>query len=276
MDERRQEIKSIFSKFSGVKTRVYNELEAQKNIDNVFGFISSNENVEQSNLIANIAVSLAKQNYNVCVVDHKVFYPDLYKLLGCNPPPKGQGVLQLFRTDKAEYTDHILKTKHNNLFLLSASPQDLFEQYFDIELHAVARVIEELKQMFDYVIIDIPNNPPFEVCVGSIENINLGFFVWNEHIQCAQNTIKFLDYISSIGLSTAKLTNIILNNLYGLPFDKEIIRELGFRLVGQFPHRKEILNLSLDGKCYLTDATLIDKRYKDHMDYVIQFLTKTI
>ncbi|WP_058487008.1 P-loop NTPase family protein [Defluviitalea phaphyphila] len=276
MAEGRIGLKGVFNKFTEVKARVYNELETQKSIDNVFGFISADENTESSILIANISTYLASKKYNVCILDNKVFYPNMYKILGCNAPKKGQGLLPLLQTDKVDYSEQIIKTKYNNLFILSSSPQDLFEEYFDIELEAVSRLIEELKQMFDYVLIDIPNNPAFELCVGSIQNINIGFFVWNEHINCAHNMTKFLDYISSIGCSTAKLTNVILNNLYGLPFDQEIIKELGFKLICQFPHRKEILNLALDGKSYILDSMFMDKKYKYNMEILIKFLTERL
>lgn len=92
MAEGRKGLSDIFRKFSEVKTRVYNEIEAEKNIDNVFGFIPADENVESSTLIANIATYLSKQDYNVCVVDNKVFYPNLYKILGCEPQ-KGEGII---------------------------------------------------------------------------------------------------------------------------------------------------------------------------------------
>jgi len=41
------------------------------------------------------------------------------------------------------------------------------EDYFDFQLDDVDRVITTLKETFDFVLIDIPNNPPLEFCISS-------------------------------------------------------------------------------------------------------------
>ena len=50
------------------------------------------------------------------------------------------------------------------------------EEYFDFEFENVERVINTLKSIFDVVLIDIPNNPPLEFCLGAVKYCHMGFF----------------------------------------------------------------------------------------------------
>lgn len=79
------------------------------------------------------------------------------------------------KSDKVDFRDELQQTKYDKLFLLTPSPQDLMEEYFDFEFENIERVITTLKQMFDIVLIDIPNNPPLEFCLGAMKYCHIGF-----------------------------------------------------------------------------------------------------
>jgi len=103
------------------------------------------------------------------------FYPNIYKLLDCEANAAGKGLIRICRSDKVDIRDVINETKYKNLYLLSPSPSDPMEDYFDFQLDDVDRVITTLKETFDFVLIDIPNNPPLEFCISSVKNCNVGF-----------------------------------------------------------------------------------------------------
>lgn len=276
MGEQQQErvdVKELLEKLSP-RDKIYSEIETNKIIDNVIAFLPSGESTDSSILIANLAASIAKKGWNVCVIDFKVFYPNIYKLLDCEAMPKGKGLIKLLRSDKVDYREEILDTKYKNLFLLSPSPMDLIEEYFDFQFEDIDRLIDAVREMFDLVLIDVPNIPPLEFCVGAIKQCNVGFCVWSERIECPQNTQRFLSYIGSLGVSSAKIANVILNNTHGFEYDKQIITEMGMKYIGEFPYVPSVINYSLEGRVYSVDSLVIDKRYKRSMERLVDLMVK--
>jgi len=58
-------------------------METNKIIDNVIGFIPASDCADSSILLVNLAVAIAQKGFNTCILDAKVFYPNIYKLLDC-------------------------------------------------------------------------------------------------------------------------------------------------------------------------------------------------
>ncbi|MCX7748169.1 MAG: ATPase [Clostridia bacterium] len=272
-NKERLDVNKFLEKLSP-KDRIYEELEASKIFDNVIGFIPMGDGTDTSILVTNLAVRLAKKGFNTCVLDAKVFYPSIYKLLDCEANPKGRGLIRVSRTDKVDYRDEINETKYKNLYLLSPSPLDLIEEYFDFQVEDVERVILTLKDMFDFVLIDIPNIPPLEFCVIPIKLCNIGFLLWSERIDCPQNTSKLIEFISSMGIGTAKLANVIIANELGIDYDKEIIAEMKMRLIAELPYIRGPVDYSLEGRVYSVDSVILDKRYDKSLSRIVELLTK--
>jgi MinD-like ATPase involved in chromosome partitioning or flagellar assembly len=271
--EERLDAREILGKLSP-RDKIYSEIDSNQVIDNVVAFIPAADSTDSSILLVNTAAALAKKGWSVCILDLKVFYPNIYKLLDCEVVPKGKGLIKLCRSDKVDFRDEITITKYKNLYLLSPSPMDLIEEYFDFLLEDVERVIGTLKEMFDLVLIDVPNNPPLEFCVGAIKQCNVGFIIWSERVDCPQNTSKFLNYIGSLGISSAKIANVILNNVQGFEYDKQVITEMGMKLIAEFPQIPSIINYSLDGRVYIVDSLILNKRYQKSMNFFIDILVK--
>ena len=276
MDQQRQErvdVKEILEKLSP-RNKIYNEIETNKIIDNVIAFFPSGEATDTSILITNLAAAIAKRAWNVCVLDFKIFYPSIYKLLDCETMPKGRGLIKLLRSDKIDFREEISDTKYKNLYLLTPSPMDLIEEYFDFQFEDIERVINTVKEMFDLILIDVPNNPPLEFCVGAIKHCNVGFCVWSERIDCPQNTQRFLSFIGSIGISSSKIANVILNNVQGFEYDKQIITEMGMKYIGEIPYVPSVINFALEGRAYSVDSIIFDKRYQRSMERLVDLMVK--
>jgi len=267
------ELKSLLVKLSP-RDKIYNELETNKAIDNVIGFIPASDCSDSSILLVNLAVAIAQRGFNTCILDAKVFYPNIYKLLDCEANEAGKGLIRICRSDKVDLRDVINETKYKNLYLLSPSPSDPMEDYFDFQMDDVDRVIAALKDTFDFVLIDIPNIPPLEFCVSSLKNCNVGFFIWGERIDCPQNTSRLLEFIGSLGIGVSKLMNVILNNLYGIKYDKSIIEDMKMKLIAEFPFVSGAIDLSLEGRVYIADSLIINKKYKESMNSLVNLLTK--
>lgn len=238
------------------------ELQENKLIYSVIGFIPSSDFVDNALLISNLAYLLSQRGINTCVLDFKVFYPNLYQYLDVKPNKKSDGLIKVLKSDKVDIRGEILNTRYERLYLLSPSPYDLMEEYYDFEFENVERVITTLKNTFDIVLIDIPNNPPLEFCLGAVKYSHVGFFTASERIECAGNMIKFLDYASSVGISTSKYTSVIFMNLMGFDYDYKAIEEIGFNIAAKVPFVKSAITYALEGRIYVKDNPLINKFFR--------------
>ncbi|MDA8234312.1 MAG: ATPase [Clostridia bacterium] len=273
MDREGTKIDKILDKISP-RERIGIEMQESKLIYSVIGFISASDFADNSILISNLGYLLAQKGLNTCVVDFKVFYPNLYQALDAQPVKKGSGLIKVLKSDKIDIRDEITPTKHERLYLLSPSPQDLMEEYFDFTFEAIERVIDTLKSIFDIVLIDIPNNPPLEFCGAAMKYCHVGFFTASERMDAYINMIKLLDFLDSIGISTAKFTNVIFMNLQGMEFDYEVFKKFNFNIVAALPLVKSLVSSSFEGKLYIKDDPLLNKHIKSHMNRVVEILLK--
>lgn len=254
------------------KEKIFEELESKKILENVIGFIPACDSADVPILVSNLGVYLAEMGYSICILDADVFYPCVYKLFGCESKPRGRGLLSVLRSDKIDFRDEILKTKYKNLYIMSSSFMDPIEDYLDIRKRDFERVLLTLKDMFDLVLISIPNNPPLETCYVSVKNCDMGFVVWNERVDCALNTSKLMAFYSSINIGVAKFSNIIINNAVGLRFDRDVIKEMNLKLITELPFVPAVVDHSLIGEVYIAESTIINKRYKKSLEKLAQLI----
>lgn len=270
-DGKKLDIREQLGKLSP-KERIFEELDRASIQENIYGFIPASDCTDTSLLIVNLGVLLAEKGKSVCIFDAKVFYPSIYKLLDCEANPKGKGLMQIIKSDKTDVRDAVTNTRHKNLYIMSSSSSDPMEEYFDTREEEVERIILSLKDMFDIVLIDIPNFPPLEFCYISMKCCNMGFVVWSERIECPQNTNKLLQFMNSIGVGTSKFANIIVNNEVGLNYDLKIIEDMNMRLIAELPFVPGVVDYSLEGKVYVTKSILMDRRYSKGINMLVNLI----
>lgn len=257
-------LSSIISKISS-KELIGSELQENKLIYSVIGFLPSCDFVDNSLLISNLGYLLSQKGLNTCILDFKVFYPNLYQLLDVKPNKKSDGLIKVLKSDKVDIRGEILSTRYERLYLLSPSPHDLMEEYYDFDFENVERVISTLKNMFDIILIDIPNNPPLEFCLATVKYCHMGFFTATERVECVGNMIKFLDYAASVGITTSKFTNVIFMNLMGFDYDYKVMEEMRFNIVAKIPFVKSAITYALEGRIYVKDNPLINKFFRKEL-----------
>ncbi|MDD2234875.1 MAG: ATPase [Desulfitobacteriaceae bacterium] len=248
------------------------EMHYNKLIYSVVGFIPACDMVDNAFLISNLGCLLSEKGLNTCILDFKVFNPNIYHFLDVTPNKRANGLIKVLKSDKIDFRGEILSTKYDRLFLLSPSPQDLMEEYFDFEFENIERVIATLKQMFDLVLIDIPNNPPLEFCLGAMKYCHVGFLTATERIEAASNMAKLLDFAVSTGISTAKFTSVILMNLLDIGFDYKVFNDAGFNVVAALPMIKAATERALEGKLYVKDNPLINKYFLQEIQRLADLL----
>jgi len=235
----------------------------------VFGFVPATDCTDNVILLSNLGYALSQQGYNVCLLDFKVFHPNLYLYLDIPHNPKGRGLLTVLKDDKADLREQINKTKYDRLYLLSPSPQDMMEEYFDFEMEQVSSVINSLKKTFDIVLIDIPNIPPLEFCLGAIKHSHVGFFTAAERVDALSGITRLLDFADSLGISVKKFTNVIFTNLQHVKFDFSSLEKLKIHIAACLPMVKGAITDALEGKLYLKDNPLVNGAYKKGLGEII-------
>lgn len=256
----RLRLDDVLSKISA-KELMGTELQDSKLIYSVVGFIPACDMVDNALIISNLGYLLAQKGLNTCIVDLKVFNPNIYHYLDVKPSKRGHGLIRVLKSDKVDFREEIQATKYERLYVLSPSPHDLLEEYFDFEFDHLERVIDTLKGMFDIILLDIPNNPPLEFCLGAMKYSHVGFFTATERIEAPSNMVRMLDFASSVGISTAKFTSVILMNIQDINYDYKGFKEFGFNIVASLPLIKAAYAYSLEGKLYVRDNPLVNKYF---------------
>lgn len=250
------------------------ELQETKLIYNVIGFLSATEYVDSGLLISNLGCILSEKGLNTCIIDFNVFYPNLFSYFNIQSNNKGEGLLKFMKSDKTDIRQELLHTPYDKLFLLSPSPQDLFEEYFDFTFENIEQVIEIVKSTFDIVLINIPNNPPFEFCMASMKFCHRGFVLSAERIDAPRNIIKLFDFANSLGISTAKFANLIMMNLMDLKYDYNVFEEIGLKVVAAIPYVKSALSHSLEGRIYLKEGKGVNKYFYREINRLANILSE--
>jgi MinD-like ATPase involved in chromosome partitioning or flagellar assembly len=249
----------------------------------VVGFISVCDFVENGEILSNLAYLLSKRDVTVCVVDFKVFYPNLFDWLGgVNSYKKGDGLIRLLKSDRVEVKSVALKTDDENVFLISPSPNDEIEDYFNFSINDVKRVLTALKDTFDVVLIDIPNNPPLEFCVGALMNCQRGFFVASERVDASRNIQKLVEYMLKVSFEIRNFNNIIITRKQDLPHDEGALSNLeifgGFgsndklKIAARIPFLRAVQESAMYGNVYIRDSTFMNKKFLREIDRLAKII----
>ena len=272
MARKSKEIAGILLEKASPRDQFNVDVQDDKLLYSVFGFIPATDCTDNAILISNLGYALALQDYNVCIVDFKVFYPNLYLYLDVPQNKRGNGLLTVLKDDKADLREEVKPTKYNRLYLLSPSPQDLMEEYFDFSMDKVCSVLENLKKFYDILLIDIPNNPPLEFCLGAMKQSHLGFFTVSERVDALSNITRLLDFANSLGVSAAKFINVIFMNMQDIKYDFSMIKKMQFNVVAGLPLVKGAAADALEGKLYLKDNPLVNSLYKKEMARIVNMI----
>ncbi|MDR2711606.1 MAG: hypothetical protein LBB91_00645 [Clostridiales bacterium] len=266
---------------SGLKERVTTELEYEKPKGFVVGFVSACEFVENGEIIANLSYMIAGRGYAVCVVDFKVFFPNLLDWLGAvGSNQKGEGLIRLLHSDRTEIKDVTQKTDNEQVFLISPSPNDDIEDYMNFSIEDVKRVILLLKEAFDVVLIDIPNNPTLEFCLGALMHCQRGFFVASERVEALRNIQKLSDFAKKVTDNITSFNGVILSRQQEFNYDinalssieikggsrkddmpKDNSKKNKLKVVTKIPFIKAAQECALDGQVYIRDASFVNKAF---------------
>ena len=196
--------------------------EAHKRDAKVILFTSVREHEGKSTVSANVALTLAQQNYKVLLIDGDMRRPTLHRLM-LNNGDKIKVALSALLTGKAELGDALIRHKEQNLFML-LNKRNIPNSTDIVSSDSMARLVGSAKAHFDFIIID---SPPMSLMADAEVLANLSemsVLVITYDSVLAQD---LNDAIDSLRDCRADFAGCILNDVRTLPGERRTIGGYG-------------------------------------------------
>ncbi len=200
---------------------------------------SISENEGKSTVAANIALTLAQREKSVILVDADFRKPAQYKLLGLSYPDEYKQACDFF-TGNATFDESAVYDKDTRLTILAGDKS--FQETNDLMiLQRMKDNFQELKEEYDYIIVD---TPPLFVSVDTEEFLNVcdaGILVVSQN---GSQVRDINDGIDIFRTSKCKLLGCILNGVRtkGVEitsnYDRSYNRHYGYSY-GNYGHRNQ-------------------------------------
>ncbi|GHU57702.1 hypothetical protein AGMMS49975_23660 [Clostridia bacterium] len=231
-----------------------NENQRKKIPDNIIAFIGAAGGTDTSIIVSNTAYALTKRGLRVLIVDLNLMYPAVSGFFSVEPSV-GRPDFVDFIVGKVEIgksIKHILPA----LSVMYAHNRTLFDVLYADNKHT-AEVWEDtmskLSDLYDFVLIDVPNNLVLELVGETLNRADRVYIVWDENVSCPVNTER-LRYCSEDGCGAyiGAKSRIVMNKRTQVYYTKEPFNKLGIRLVLEpFPFEPSVIESGLFGELYV-------------------------
>ncbi|GHU60024.1 hypothetical protein AGMMS49975_28510 [Clostridia bacterium] len=220
--------------------------------DNVIAFIGAAGGVGTSTILNNTAYALARNNLSVLICDLNTLYPSVQNFYRPQTPLPDLVDFLVGKVAAGGAIKHIT----SELSVLCAHNRTLFDLLFaDTEKTAEhwGATLEKLSELYDIVMIDLPNHLELELVGETIHRCDRLYIVWNEDVKCPAQTER-LRYCAEDGVGAyinAK-SRIIINKRTGIYYTNEPIEKLGIRMCTEaFPYDAKVLESGLFSEIFI-------------------------
>lgn len=168
------------------------------------------ENEGKSTIAVNLALAMAKKSKRVLLMDCDFRKPACYKILEC--PWRGVGTVDVV-AGRAEMQDTIVRMKDTELYLL-LERKGMRSNTELAGSPGMARLMEEVRKYFDYVIVD---TPPMSVASDAefiMELADASLLVVRQNYVTAEGLNRA---VTALENAKSKLLGCVVNNVYSLP-----------------------------------------------------------
>ena len=156
-----------------INDKVEKKVQEELVFDNCIGFMGVKGGVGTSSLVVATAMDLASKGKAVCIIDTDVFKPSIASMLNCTKEnDAGVGLLGMMNDSSCDIREHIFKSPYDRVYVLTRSVLDKFEDFMDFSDDDFRRVFKSVKDVFDFVLVDIPFNPCAEFSILSLKHID--------------------------------------------------------------------------------------------------------
>jgi len=205
------------------KTKMLLNIERKGDIPSrIFTVFSNKGGIGKTTIATNLAYSLAKvTGQKVAIVDLNLQLGDITTFLDVHPSFDISYVINnLNRLDESFLLSTLEKYKDNNLYILADPPY--LEQAEEITAEQISSVLNILKSVFPYIIIDTSSNFDSKTisCLDLSDNILLVSMI---NLPSIRNTQRCLDLFTRLDYNAEKIMLVI--NRY-LPSDEITVEDI--------------------------------------------------
>lgn len=206
-------------------------------IGNAFGFFALHPGLGQSTLCLELAILIASNNLNVCIVDCdplSTFYltKSMNKL-------KSEDITELPSISKrlkkrSTPINETLIMITEGVSVMSFGDTQYIDT-FNLEGTVIKEAMEELKEVFDLVILDIPGYPWLESTISALQVCSTVYTLCQFATDTVLKKIKYDNFFSIAGMDNI-LSNLVVARVpQGMTIAKTFEKRLGVKVLLEIP-----------------------------------------
>jgi len=233
-------------------------------IGNAFGFFAMHSGLGQSTLCLELATLVASHNLNVCIVDCdplSTFY--LTKAINKVKNEDITDLPSISRRLKKRSTpiNETLTMVSDGVSVMSFGDTQYIDT-FNLEGTILKDAMEELKEVFDLVILDIPGYPWMESTISSLQVCSTVYTLCQFSTDTVLKKIKYDNFFSIAGMDGILNNLIIMRVPRGTTIAKTFEKRLDVKVLLEVPQVNDI------SRTALSNISVLDKlKGKDALNY---------
>ncbi len=252
--EENKKIKNKILEKIKLKIKRKNKINTKMNLNKKVISILGTGGVGKSIATVNIANLLKENNYNILIVDFDILNNSLHTLLGVNKYPekiKNKIKNNDLISNQINIKDLIIKI-NKNIDLISGMNL-LFDRKYKISSSKVKNILEELKENYDYIIIDNSAECFFEYTKNIIINSDINIFLFESNLIEIKKAKRLLEIYNKEWNIEKNKINLLINKYNKHSIKDKIIKNI-------FNEYKILGKINFNEKYNL----LINKNYKQN------------
>lgn len=172
-------------------------------------------------LSTNVAVGLAQKGHRVALVDASFQFGDIAVTLGLRPTTTIVDLVDRMADLDAEMINSVLARHETGLEVLLSPPRPEMAEM--ITADHIEKILKQLSQMFDFVIVDTPSALG-DQCIMSLEMSHRIILIAQQNLATLANIRRFFDLMKQIDLDFKKILLVVnrTNDRFGIS-----IRDIG-------------------------------------------------
>ncbi|MEO2202452.1 AAA family ATPase [Paenibacillus pabuli] len=203
-----------------------------------FGVIGLNNGAGASTTAVSLAISLARQNKKVLLLDADIFQPSLYFFFSGLVIPSEKSFIRYLAKETKETDISIKVPGYDNLWLTTVSPQDQLENLLSANVEQYRLMLKYIVDTFDFVIARVPYQPYSTLFYETVQAMDRSFMVWDEQNDSAIKAQSVVNHFRNFSANAGHMNRVVINKRTKSPFDYDKIDELNCKLLAEIPLQK--------------------------------------